>query len=125
LDEVRESDLLLHVLDISHPGFEDQYNVVNKTLQELKIGDKPTIIIFNKIDAYRFVEKEEGDLSELTKENISLEDLKKSWMSKIGNNKCVFISALNRQNVEELRKVVYGEVKKIHEIRYPYNNFLY
>ncbi len=125
LDEVRESDLLLHVLDISHPGFEDQYNVVNKTLHELKIGEKPTIIIFNKIDAYHFVEKEEGDLSELTRENISLEDLKKSWMSKIGNNKCVFISAINRQNVEELRKVVYDEVKKIHEIRYPYNSFLY
>jgi GTP-binding protein HflX len=125
LDEVRESDLLLHVLDISHPGFEDQYNIVNKTLQELKIGDKPTIIIFNKIDAYHFVEKEEGDLSEMTKENISLEDLKKSWMSKIGNNRCVFISAINRQNVEELRKVVYEETKKIHEIRYPYNSFLY
>lgn len=125
LDEVRESDLLLHVLDISHPGFEDQYNIVNKTLQELKIGDKPTIVIFNKIDAYHFVEKEEGDLSEMTKENISLEDLKKSWMSKIGNNRCVFISALNKQNVEELRKVVYEEAKKIHEIRYPYNSFLY
>ncbi len=125
LDEVRESDLLLHVLDISHAGFEDQFNIVNKTLQELKIGEKPTIIIFNKIDAYHFVEKEEGDLSEMTKENISLEDLKKSWMSKIGNNRCVFISAINKQNVEELRKVVYEEAKKIHEIRYPYNSFLY
>ncbi len=125
LDEVRESDLLLHVLDISHASFEDQFNIVNKTLQELKIGEKPTIIIFNKIDAYHFVEKEEGDLSEMTKENISLEDLKKSWMSKIGNNRCVFISAINKQNVEELRKVVYEEAKKIHEIRYPYNSFLY
>jgi GTP-binding protein HflX len=126
LDEVRESDLLIHVLDISHPNFEDQFNVVNKTLQELKIGDKPTIIVFNKIDAYRFVEKEEGDLSEVKRENIPLADLKKSWMARIGkNNRCVFISAINRKNIEEFRKVVYEEVKKIHEIRYPYNNFLY
>lgn len=126
LDEVRESDLLIHVLDISHPNFEDQYNVVNKTLQELKIDEKPTIIVFNKIDAYRFVEKEEGDLSEIKRENIPLEDLKKSWMAKIGkNNRCVFISAINRKNIEEFRKVVYEEVKKIHEIRYPYNNYLY
>lgn len=126
LDEVRESDLLIHVLDISHPNFEDQFNVVNKTLQELKIEDKPTIIVFNKIDAYRFVEKEEGDLSEIKRENIPLADLKKSWMARIGkNNRCVFISAINRKNIEEFRKVVYEEVKKIHEIRYPYNNFLY
>lgn len=126
LDEVRESDLLIHVLDISHPNFEDQYNVVNKTLQELKIEEKPTIIVFNKIDAYHYVEKEQGDLSEIKRENISLADLKKSWMAKIGkNNKCVFISAIKKSNVDELRKVVYGEVKKIHEIRYPYNNFLY
>lgn len=126
LDEVRESDLLIHVLDISHPNFEDQFNVVNKTLQELKIGDKPTIIVFNKIDAYRFVEKEESDLSEIKRENIPLADLKKSWMARIGkNNRCVFISAINRKNIDEFRKVVYEEVKKIHEIRYPYNNFLY
>ena len=126
LDEVRESDLLIHVLDISHPNFEDQFNVVNKTLQELKIGDKPTIIVFNKIDAYRFVEKEEGDLSEIKRENIPLAELKKSWMSRIGkNNRCVFISAISKTNIDEFRKVVYDEVKKIHEVRYPYNNFLY
>ncbi len=125
LDEVRESDILVHVLDISHPGFEDHYNVVNKTLQDLKMGEKPTIIVFNKIDAYKFIEKEEGDLSPITKENYSLEDLKKTWMSKMGNHKCVFISALDRKNIDELRDVVYGEAKKIHEIRYPYNNFLY
>lgn len=125
LDEVRESDILVHVLDISHPGFEDHYNVVNKTLQDLKMGEKPTIIVFNKIDAYKFVEKEEGDLSPITKENYTLEDLKKTWMSKMGNHKCVFISALDRKNIDELREVVYGEAKKIHEVRYPYNNFLY
>lgn len=125
LDEVRESDILVHVLDISHPGFEDHYNVVNKTLQDLKMGEKPTIIVFNKIDAYKFVEKEEGDLSPITKENYTLEDLKKTWMSKMGNHKCVFISALDRKNIDELRDVVYGEAKKIHEVRYPYNNFLY
>jgi GTPase len=113
LDEVREADLLIHVLDISHPNFEDQYHVVNQTLSEIDGSDKPTIIVFNKIDAYQ--EEEDG---------ISLEELKKTWMSKMNSN-CVFISAENKENIEELKTVVYEEVKRIFQVRYPYHHFLF
>ncbi|MFN3917092.1 MAG: GTPase HflX [Flavobacteriales bacterium] len=126
LDEVREADLLIHVLDISHPGFEDQYKVVNETLREIKATDKPTLILFNKIDAYRFIPKAEDDLSEeIFPQNISLEDLKKTWMARMEENPCVFISAFNKINIDEFRKALYDEVKKIHVQRFPYNDFLY
>jgi GTP-binding protein HflX len=125
LDEVRDSDLLIHVVDISHPDFEDQINVVNQTLSEINAGKgKPTMIVFNKIDAYTFVEKEEDDLTPVTKENLSLEDLKKTWMGK-ANHPTIFISAKNKENIEDFRKTIYEEVKKIHIKRYPYNNFLF
>ncbi|HCA82895.1 MAG TPA: GTPase HflX [Flavobacteriales bacterium] len=125
LDEVRESDLLVHVLDISHPNFEDHFAVVNQTLKEIGALDKPTIVVFNKIDAYRHVEKEEGDLSPIERHNVSLEDLKKSWMGRMSPNKVVFISAEQRINLDELREVLYEMVKEIFAVRYPYNNFLY
>jgi GTPase len=126
LDEVREADLLIHVLDISHSGFEDHYNVVNETLKEIKATDKPTLILFNKIDAYRFIPKSEDDLSEeILPQNISLEDLKKTWMARMEESPCVFISAFNKINIDEFRKVLYDEVKKIHVQRFPYNDFLY
>jgi GTP-binding protein HflX len=124
LDEVREADLLLHVVDISHPDFEEQINVVKETLTEIDAGDKPTIIIFNKIDAYTWVEKEEDDLTPPTEENITLDELKNSWMGK-SEDPVIFISALQKSNWEELRKMVYERVKKIHVKRYPYNDFLY
>jgi GTP-binding protein HflX len=125
LDEVREADLLVHVVDISHPNFEDQYQVVNETLAELDNAEKPTILVFNKIDAYTFKQKEEDDLAPMSKENYSLEDLKRTWMSKLNNTRCVFISAQNKENVEELKEVIYKEVKDIFKVRYPYNDFLY
>jgi GTP-binding protein HflX len=125
LDEVREADLLVHVVDISHPNFEDQYQVVNETLAELDNAEKPTILVFNKIDAYTFKQKEEDDLAPMSKENYSLEDLKRTWMSKLNNTRCVFISAQNKENVEELKGVIYKEVKDIFKVRYPYNDFLY
>ncbi|TAL78154.1 MAG: GTPase HflX [Bacteroidetes bacterium] len=125
LDEVRESDLLVHIVDISHPNFEEQITVVNETLREMKSFDKPSIIIFNKIDAFSHTVKDEDDLTPVLKENYSLPDLKKSWMASDKNHKTVFISAKNRENVEELRKILYEEVKKIHIKRYPYNEFLY
>lgn len=124
LDEVRESDILLHVVDISHPNFEDQLNVVNNTLNEIDSSEKKTIVVFNKIDAYNFVEKEEDDLSPKTKENISLEELQNSWMAK-NNTPCIFISAKSKTNIDEFKKMVYSEVRKIHLQRYPYNDFLY
>lgn len=124
LDEVRESDLLLHVVDISHKGFEEQIKVVNETLRELNSFNKPTVIIFNKIDAFTYTVRDEYDLSPVLKENYSLDDLKKSWMAG-SHHKTVFISAKTKQNVEELRKLLYEEVKKIHITRYPYNDFLY
>jgi GTP-binding protein HflX len=120
LDEVREADLLVHVVDISHPNFEDQYQVVNETLAELDNAEKPTILVFNKIDAYTFKQKEEDDLAPMSKENYSLEDLKRTWMSKLNNTRCVFISAQNKENVEELKEVIYKEVKDIFKVRYPY-----
>jgi GTP-binding protein HflX len=124
LDEVRESDLLIHIVDISHPGFEEQITVVNETLKELGSTDKPTIIIFNKIDAFTYTAKDEDDLTPVLRENISLDDLRKTWMASDKYHKTVFISAKTKENVEELRKVLYEEVKKIHVKRYPYE-FLY
>jgi GTP-binding protein HflX len=123
LDEVREADILLHIVDISHPGFEQQIEVVNKTLREITESEKPTILVFNKIDAYSFVQKDEDDLTPKTAENFSLDELKKTWMGK--HPKCVFISAKNKVNFNEFRKMVYDEVRAIHTKRFPYNDFLY
>ncbi len=124
LDEVREADILVHVVDISHPGFEDQINVVNQTLSDIGAGDKPAILVFNKIDAFTFSQKDVDDLSPLTKHNISLEQLKKTWMSNL-NAQCVFISAADKKNIEEFKSVLYERVKEMHLKRYPYNKFLY
>ncbi|MBO5933049.1 MAG: GTPase HflX [Bacteroidaceae bacterium] len=124
LDEVREADLLLHVIDISHPDFEDQMNVVEKTLSELGAGDKPSIVIFNKIDAYSWVEKEVDDLTPATKENVTIDELMQTWMAKL-DGECLFISATKRTNIEELRSVLYDRVKQLHVQKYPYNDFLY
>jgi len=124
LDEVREADLLVHVVDISHPVFEEQLDVARQTLTEIGCSDKPTIMVFNKIDAYSFVEKDPYDLSPPTKENLTLEELQKTWMAK-ANNPSIFISAKQKTNVEEFRKLLYNEVKRLHVLRYPYNNFLY
>lgn len=123
LDEVREADLLIHVLDISHPNFEDHFNVVNETLNEIDKTEKPTIILFNKIDAYKAPKNE--DLVEDLVEITTLESLKKSWMAKMNKTKCVFISAQEKENIEELKSVLYEEVKAIFRIRYPYNDFLF
>ncbi len=120
LDEVRESDLLVHVIDISHPNFEEQYDVVNETLHELDKSEKPVILVFNKIDAY--IDPEEDDNEG---ERYSLEELKRTWMSKMNNRNCVFISAQDKENIDELKSVIYEEVHRIFKIRYPYNNFLY
>lgn len=120
LDEVREADLLVHVLDISHPSFEDHFHVVNETLNEIDKTEKPTILVFNKIDAYHAPELEEGE-----DDQTSLEYLKRTWMSKMNKTKCVFISAQNKDNIEELKAVLYEQVKEIFRVRYPYNNFLY
>lgn len=125
LDEVRDSDLLIHVVDISHKSFEDHFNVVNETLAELGVGDKPILVVFNKIDNYTYTKLDDEDLSERTQENWSLEELKNTWMSKMGKENCLFISALEKENIEEFREVVYEWVKKIHAVRYPYNDFLY
>jgi GTP-binding protein HflX len=124
LDEVREADLLLHVVDISHPSFEDQIAVVEKTLQELHADDKPTILVFNKIDAFSYVPKEEDDLTPISRENISLDELKKTWMSKLQEN-CIFISAREKNNIEEFKNLIYNKVKEIHITRFPYNDFIY
>lgn len=124
LDEVREADLLLHIVDISHPGFEEQIEVVNKTLDELESRNKPTILVFNKIDAYQHVQKDEDDLTPLTRENITLEELQNTWMSKMQNN-CFFISAKNLDNMETFKSIVYERVKEIHVTRFPYNDFLF
>ncbi|MDC3252937.1 GTPase HflX [Crocinitomicaceae bacterium] len=125
LDEVRESDLLVHVLDISHVNFEDQYEVVKKTLAEIDTDGKPTVVVFNKIDAYNYVEKEDDDMTPMEPFNYSLDDLKKTWMNKLEDAHCVFISAQKKKNIEELKKVIYGEVKSIFQERYPYHHFLY
>lgn len=124
LDEVREADLLLHVVDISHSGFEEQIEVVNKTLAEIGSQEKPMILVFNKIDAYHHVEKDADDLTPRTKENITLEELEQSWMSRLSKD-CVFISAKDMTNMELLRQIVYERVREIHVTRFPYNDFLY
>jgi GTP-binding protein HflX len=124
LDEVREADVLLHVVDISHPEFEDQIEIVNQTLAEIQSNDKPMVMVFNKIDAYTFIEKEEDDLSPATKENLSLDDLMNTWMAK-ENQPCIFISAKMKKNLPEFRKLIYDHIKKIHAKRFPYNDFLY
>jgi GTP-binding protein HflX len=125
LDEVRESDLLIHVVDISHSGFAEQIKVVNETLRDLSSSDKPAIIIFNKIDAFEYDQKDQYDLTPKTKENYSLDDLKKTWMATDKNHPVVFISAKTKENIEELKNLLYEEVKKIHMKRYPYNDFLF
>ncbi len=124
LDEVREADLLLHVVDISHPDFEEQIRVVEQTLKELEVSDKPSMIVFNKIDNYTWTEKDDDDLTPAGKENISLEDLKKTWMARLNDN-CLFISAKSKENVDEFRKVLYKKVRELHVQKYPYNDFLY
>ncbi|GET30679.1 GTPase HflX [Prolixibacter sp. SD074] len=124
LDETREADILLHVVDISHPGFEEQIEVVDETLAEIGAADKTKFYVFNKIDAFSYVEKEEDDLSPVTRENLTLEDWQHSWMAK-DQGPSIFISAKERENVEEFKKLIYDEVKKIHVTRFPYNDFLY
>jgi GTP-binding protein HflX len=124
LDEIRETDLILHVIDISHPDFEEQIAIVNQTLQEIGAGDKPVIVIFNKIDNYKWVEKSPDDLTPRTKENITLEELKQTWMARM-SHKTLFISAKTKDNFDEMKRVLYEEIKKLHIQIYPYNNFLY
>ncbi|MBS1634803.1 MAG: GTPase HflX [Bacteroidetes bacterium] len=124
LDEVREADLLLHVVDISHPNFEDQLEVVRQTLHDIKASEIPTILVFNKIDAYKYVPKEEDDLTPMTKENMSLEMVKNTWMKDLHQD-CIFISAQKKINIDEFKEIVYNKVKEIHVKRYPYNNMLY
>lgn len=125
LDEVREADLLVHVLDISHPNFEDHFNVVNETLNEIDKSEKPTIVVFNKIDQFVHIPKDEDDLSPRIAQNYTLEELKRTWMAKVNRNMCVFISAHEKTNIDEFKSLVYEEVKRIFQERYPYNNFLY
>ncbi|MFC2298896.1 MAG: GTPase HflX [Segatella oulorum] len=124
LDEVREADLLVHVVDISHPDFEEQIRVVDNTLKELGCSDKPSMIIFNKIDNYHWIEKEKDDLTPATKENIPLEELERTWMARLNDN-CLFISAKTKCNIETFRKTLYIRVRELHVQKYPYNDFLY
>ena len=124
LDETREADLLLHVVDISHPDFEEQIRVVENTLKELGCADKPSMIVFNKIDNYTWTEKEEDDLTPMTKENITLDELKRTWMARLGEN-CMFISAKEKLNIDEFRETIYRKVRELHVQKYPYNDFLY
>ena len=124
LDEVREADLLVHVVDISHPDFEEQIAVVENTLKELGCADKPSMTVFNKIDQYSWVEKEPDDLTPATKENITLEELKKTWMARLNDN-CLFISAKNKVNIDEFKMALYKKVRELHVQKYPYNDFLY
>ena len=133
LDEVREADLLVHVVDISHPDFEEQIRVVEKTLSELGCADKPSMIVFNKIDAYTWTPQDEDDLTAPKRENISLDDLKQTWMAKLSEERgarneerdCVFISAKKKENIDELRDILYKKVRELHVQKYPYNDFLY
>ena len=134
LDEVREADLLVHVVDLSHPDFEEQIRVVEETLKELGCADKPAMLVFNKIDAYTWVEKEADDLTPMTKENYTLDDLKKTWMGKMQSQgagdrsqylECLFISAREKENIDELRDILYKRVRELHVQKYPYNDFLY
>ncbi|MEG1643732.1 MAG: GTPase HflX [Bacteroidales bacterium] len=125
LDEVREADILLHVIDISHPAFEEQIDIVNKTIHDICKGeDKPTILVFNKIDAFSCVKKDEDDLSPRTQENVTLQELKDTWMGRMQQN-CIFISAKNKSNIDELKSMLYNKVKEIHVKRFPYNDFLF
>jgi len=124
LDEVREADLLLHVVDVSHPNFEEQLEVVNQTLKEIDPQEKPMILIFNKIDAFTYTPKDEDDLAPIKRENLSLEELKKTWMGKMHDN-CIFISAREKQNIDSLKALMYEKIKAIHVERYPYNDFLF
>lgn len=123
LDEVREADILLHVVDISHPNFEEQIEIVNSTLSEIDTLEKPTILVFNKVDAFTYEPKEEDDLTPMTRANYSLDDLKRTWMAKSGNT--IFISAINKGNMDAFKDLLYEEAKKIHAKRFPYNNYLY
>ena len=135
LDEVREADLLVHVVDISHPDFEEQISVVEKTLADLGCAEKPSLLVFNKIDAYTWTPQDADDLTEPTRENISLAELKKTWMAKISEKGKVkseqfataplFVSAKNKENIDELREVLYSKVRELHVQKYPYNDFLY
>ena len=124
LDEVREADLLVHVVDISHPDFEEQIEVVNQTLKDLDSADKPMVLIFNKIDNYHWVEKEADDLTPMTRENITLDELRRTWMAKMSDN-CIFISARERENIDHFRDVLYRKIRELHVQKYPYNDFLY
>ena len=124
LDEVRESDLLVHVVDISHPNFEEQYEVVQQTIADICKEDKPTVVVFNKVDAFSYVPKEEDDLTPIQRENLSLGDLEKTWMARLGED-CIFISAKNKENIDALRALLYDRIKAIHVKRYPYNDFLF
>ena len=124
LDEVREADLLVHVVDISHPDFEEQIEVVNQTLKDLDSADKPMVLVFNKIDNYHWVEKEADDLTPMTRENITLDELRRTWMAKMSDN-CLFISARERENIDHFRDVLYRKIRELHVQKYPYNDFLY
>ena len=124
LDEVREADLLVHVVDISHPDFSEQIEVVRRTLADLGAADKPSILLFNKIDAYRWVEKDSDDLTPPTRENITLDELRQTWMARLGGE-CLFISATRRQNIADLKDLLYDRVRQLHVQKYPYNDFLY
>jgi GTP-binding protein HflX len=124
LDEVREADLLVHVVDISHPDFEEQISVVEKTLADLGCAETPSMMVFNKIDAYTWTPQDEDDLTEPTRENISLDELKRTWMAKLGDD-CIFISAKQKHNIDELRALLYSRVRELHVQKYPYNDFLY
>ena len=124
LDEVREADLLVHVVDISHPDFEEQIEVVNQTLKDLDSADKPMVLVFNKIDNYHWVEKEADDLTPMTRENITLDELRHTWMAKMSDN-CLFISARERENIDHFRDVLYRKIRELHVQKYPYNDFLY
>lgn len=126
LDEVREADLLLHVVDIAHPNFEEHIDVVTSTLREISAGqEQPTILVFNKIDAFSFEEREEDDLGERTRRNISREELEQTWMAKLGEAGCIFISAKTGEGIDELKQLLYDRVKEIHVQRFPYNDFLF
>ena len=124
LDAVREADLLVHVVDISHPDFEEQIKVVEKTLADLGCAETPSLMVFNKIDAYTWTPQDEDDLTAPTRENISLEELKKTWMAKLSGD-CLFISAKKKENIDELRNILYKKVRELHVQKYPYNDFYY
>lgn len=124
LDEVREADLLVHVVDVSHPDFMEQIEVVNNTLRDLGCAEKPQLLVFNKMDAYTWIEKDPDDLTPATRENVSLDELKHTWMAKMGDD-CIFISARERQNIDELKELFYARVKQLHVQKYPYNDFLF